>query len=54
MTTVTLAKKWTDPQGVVHQPGARVEIPDELLDDMVAGGYVKLAGGGDGDAVRFN
>ncbi|HEV2088739.1 MAG TPA: hypothetical protein VGR21_10535 [Cryptosporangiaceae bacterium] len=54
MITVTLAKQWTDAQGVVHPAGTQVEIAEEQLDDLVAGGYVEMNGESGGDAVRFN
>jgi hypothetical protein len=45
MVTITLAKAWTDTNGVAHPKGAEVDIPESLLDDLVGQGYVAIQGG---------
>jgi hypothetical protein len=45
MVTITLAKAWTDTDGVAHPEGAQVDIPESLLDDLVRQGYVAISGG---------
>jgi hypothetical protein len=45
MVTITLAKAWTDGDGVAHPKGSHVDIPESLLDDLVRQGYVAIRGG---------
>ena len=52
MVTVTLSRAWTDGSGVSHAKGAQIEIPESELDDLVAQGYVNIAGGGDGESAN--
>jgi hypothetical protein len=55
MVTVTLAKEWTDSNGVAHPSGAQIQIPESLLDDLVAQGYVAIGGGDEGtDGMRWS
>lgn len=56
MVTVTLARDWTDPDGVQHQAGSQVDIHESLLDDLVAQGVVATDGGEDDSTewIRFN
>lgn len=45
MVTITLAKAWTDADGVTHPEGSEVDIPESLLDDLVGQGYIAIRGG---------
>jgi hypothetical protein len=55
MVTITLAKAWTDANGVAHPKGAEVDIPESLLDDLVGEGYVAIQGGdGSNDGMRWS
>jgi|RhiMetdeSRZDD1v2_1073273.scaffolds.fasta_scaffold1211973_1 hypothetical protein len=54
MVTVTLARDWTDANGKKHPRGTQVQIPESLLDDLVAQGYVSIGGDERPDGIRWS